>query len=202
MRALSIAATGMLAQQTNVEVIANNLANMNTTAFKAQRAEFQDLLYENIERPGAATADTGSVLPSGIQIGVGVRTAATYRLTSQGNLATDRKSLRPCDQRQGLFPRHDAGQHGRVHARRCVLAVARRPDRHREGLCRGSRHRHSAGRALGHDQRGRPGAGACRRLGRAADPGPARARALPQRLRLAGHRRQSLHRDRPHRAPC
>src|SRR5258705_11995313 len=88
MRAMSIAATGMLAQQTNVEVIANNLANMNSTAYKAQRAEFQDLLYQNIERPGAASADTGAVLPSGIQIGVGLRTAATYRLTAQGNLAS------------------------------------------------------------------------------------------------------------------
>jgi len=88
MRALSIAATGMLAQQMNVEVIANNLANMNTTAYKMQRAEFQDLLYQNIERPGAASADTGAVLPAGIQIGVGVRTAATYRITGQGNLAT------------------------------------------------------------------------------------------------------------------
>jgi flagellar basal-body rod protein FlgG len=88
MRALSIAATGMLAQQTNVEVIANNLANMNTTAYKMQRAEFQDLLYQNIERPGAASADTGAVLPAGIQIGVGVRTAATYRVTEQGNLAS------------------------------------------------------------------------------------------------------------------
>src|SRR6185295_48209 len=88
MRAMSIAATGMLAQQTNVEVIANNLANMNTTAYKSQRAEFQDLLYQNIERPGAASADTGAVLPSGIQIGVGGRTAATYRLTAQGNLAS------------------------------------------------------------------------------------------------------------------
>ena len=87
MRALSIAATGMLAQQTNVEVIANNLANMNTTAYKMQRAEFQDLLYQNIERPGAASADTGAVLPAGIQIGVGVRTAATYRITAQGNLS-------------------------------------------------------------------------------------------------------------------
>jgi flagellar basal-body rod protein FlgG len=87
MRALSIAATGMLAQQTNVEVIANNLANMNTTAYKMQRAEFQDLLYQNIERPGAASADTGTVLPAGIQIGVGVRTAATYRITAQGNLS-------------------------------------------------------------------------------------------------------------------
>jgi flagellar basal-body rod protein FlgG len=61
---------------------------MNTTAYKTQRAEFQDLLYQNIERPGAASADNGSVLPSGIQIGVGVRTAATYRITGQGNLAT------------------------------------------------------------------------------------------------------------------
>jgi flagellar basal-body rod protein FlgG len=88
MRALSIAATGMLAQQTNVEVIANNLANMNTTAYKMQRAEFQDLLYQNVERAGAQSADTGAVLPAGIQIGVGVRTAATYRITGQGNLAS------------------------------------------------------------------------------------------------------------------
>jgi flagellar basal-body rod protein FlgG len=85
---MSIAATGMLAQQTNVEVIANNLANMNTTAYKMQRAEFQDLLYQNVERPGSASADTGAVLPAGIQIGVGVRTAATYRITGQGNLAS------------------------------------------------------------------------------------------------------------------
>ena len=87
MRALSIAATGMLAQQTNVEVIANNLANMNTTSYKTQRAEFQDLLYQDVERPGSATADTGAVLPAGIQIGVGVRTGAIYRITGQGNLA-------------------------------------------------------------------------------------------------------------------
>jgi flagellar basal-body rod protein FlgG len=85
---MSIAATGMLAQQMNVEVIANNLANMNTTAYKMQRAEFQDLLYQNIERPGSASADTGAVLPAGIQIGVGVRAAATYRITGQGNIAT------------------------------------------------------------------------------------------------------------------
>jgi flagellar basal-body rod protein FlgG len=88
MRALSIAATGMLAQQTNVEVIANNLANMNTTGFKVQRAEFQDLLYQNIERSGAATSDANTLLPAGIQIGVGVRTAAIYRVTGQGNLAS------------------------------------------------------------------------------------------------------------------
>jgi len=86
MRALSIAATGMLAQQTNVEVIANNLANMNTTGYKTQRAEFQDLLYQNIEQPGAQSSDSGTLLPSGIQLGAGVRTAAVYRIISQGSL--------------------------------------------------------------------------------------------------------------------
>ena len=86
MRALSIASTGMLAQQTNVEVIANNLANMNTTGFKQQRAEFQDLLYQNIQTPGSQTSDNGAVAPNGIQIGAGVKTAAIYRITTQGDL--------------------------------------------------------------------------------------------------------------------
>jgi flagellar basal-body rod protein FlgG len=86
MRALSIAATGMLAQQTNVEVIANNLANMNTTAYKQQRAQFQDLLYQNVEQAGAQSSDSGTLLPSGIQLGAGVRTAAVYRLNTQGTL--------------------------------------------------------------------------------------------------------------------
>jgi len=88
MRALSIAATGMQAQQTNVEVIANNLANMNTTGYKQQRAEFQDLLYQNVEQPGAQTSDSGTVLPSGIQLGAGVRTAAVARIMSQGDLSS------------------------------------------------------------------------------------------------------------------
>ena len=86
MRALSIAATGMLAQQTNVEVIANNLANMNTTGYKEQRAAFQDLLYQNIQQPGAQSADTGTLVPNGIQLGAGVRTAAVYRITTAGDL--------------------------------------------------------------------------------------------------------------------
>lgn len=86
MRALSIAATGMLAQQTNVEVIANNLANMNTTGYKEQRAAFQDLLYQNLQQAGAQSSDAGTVLPSGIQLGAGVRTAAVYRVTKNGDL--------------------------------------------------------------------------------------------------------------------
>lgn len=85
MRSLSIAATGMLAQQTNVDVISNNIANMNTTAFKRQRAEFQDLLYQQVSRPGASTGDNTRV-PSGIQIGSGVRTGGVYRILEQGTL--------------------------------------------------------------------------------------------------------------------
>ncbi|MCJ8157709.1 flagellar basal-body rod protein FlgG [Sphingomonas sp. LaA6.9] len=84
MRSLSIAATGMLAQQTNVDVISNNIANMNTTAFKRQRAEFQDLLYQQVSRPGASSSADGTRVPSGIQIGAGVRTGGVYRITDQG----------------------------------------------------------------------------------------------------------------------
>jgi flagellar basal-body rod protein FlgG len=85
MRSLSIASTGMLAQQTNVDVISNNIANMNTTGFKRQRAEFQDLLYEQIERPGTATGNETKA-PSGIQIGAGVKTGGVYRIQQQGAL--------------------------------------------------------------------------------------------------------------------
>lgn len=86
MSALEIAATGMLAQQLNVEVISNNLANMNTTAFKRQRAEFQDLLYQDLLRVGSTSSDTSTIVPTGIQLGVGVKLASIYRITEQGNL--------------------------------------------------------------------------------------------------------------------
>lgn len=90
MRSLSIASTGMLAQQLNVEVISNNIANMNTTGYKRQRAEFQDLLYQNLNRTGAQSSDAGTVVPTGVQVGVGVRTAAVYRINDQGNvISTD-----------------------------------------------------------------------------------------------------------------
>ncbi|HEX4270090.1 MAG TPA: flagellar basal-body rod protein FlgG, partial [Rhizomicrobium sp.] len=103
MRALSIASTGMLAQQTNVEVIANNLANMNTTAFKEQRAEFQDLLYQNVVTPGAQTSDQGTFAPNGIQIGAGVKTAATYRITTQGDLSSTSNPYDVAIQGPGYF---------------------------------------------------------------------------------------------------
>src|SRR3546814_17620959 len=88
MRSLNTCAYGMLAKQLNVEVISNNVANMSTTGFKRQRAEFQDLLYQNLRRPGATSSDANTIVPSGIQIGVGVRAAGVYRLHEQGNLTT------------------------------------------------------------------------------------------------------------------
>ncbi len=84
MRALRIAATGMAAQQLNVEVISNNIANMNTVGYKAQRAEFEDLLYDNVQRPGAQSSDTGTVVPTGVQLGSGVKTGSVYRIMTQG----------------------------------------------------------------------------------------------------------------------
>jgi flagellar basal-body rod protein FlgG len=86
MRALSIASTGMLAQQLNVEVISNNIANLNTTGYKRQRAEFQDLLYQSVERVGSTTSQSATRAPSGIQIGLGVRTGGVYRVADQGGL--------------------------------------------------------------------------------------------------------------------
>lgn len=86
MKALNIAATGMLAQQLNVEVISNNLSNISTTAFKRQRAEFQDLLYQNQLRAGSTSNEAGTIVPSGVQLGLGVATGAVYRINEQGVL--------------------------------------------------------------------------------------------------------------------
>src|SRR3546814_14271550 len=77
MQSLSIATTGMAAQQLNVEVISNNIANMNTTGYKRQRAEFQDLLYQDQRRVGPNSSDPGTIVPSGIQLGVRLTPAAT-----------------------------------------------------------------------------------------------------------------------------
>ena len=86
MRALQIAATGMAAQQMRVEVISNNLANMNTTGYNARRAEFADLHYQQMTRPGTINAADGTVVPAGIQLGLGVRPAAISVQLAQGSL--------------------------------------------------------------------------------------------------------------------
>ncbi len=84
MQALRTAATGMAAQQMNVEVISNNIANMNTVGFKKQRAEFQDLLYQTVEQAGAQSSDQGTIVPTGVQIGAGVKAGSVYRIGTQG----------------------------------------------------------------------------------------------------------------------
>jgi flagellar basal-body rod protein FlgG len=93
----------MLAQQLNVEVISNNIANMNTTAYKRQRAEFQDLLYQNQRRVGSQAADNNAIVPAGVQLGLGVKAAAVYRITEQGNLTTTGNQLDLAMQGKGYF---------------------------------------------------------------------------------------------------
>lgn len=104
MRSLSIAASGMLAQQTNVDVISHNIANMNTTGFKRQRAEFQDLLYQQEMRPGSSAGGNDSRVPSGIQIGAGVKTGAVYRIEQQGALTNTGNRYDLAIEGRGYFP--------------------------------------------------------------------------------------------------
>lgn len=87
MRALHIAAAGMSAQQMRVDTISNNLANMSTTGYNARRAEFADLHYQQLARPGTINASDGTVLPTGVQLGLGVRPASVSIMLSQGSLA-------------------------------------------------------------------------------------------------------------------
>ena len=103
MRSLDIAGTGMQAQQTNVEVISNNIANMTTTGFKRRRAEFQDLIYQNLRRVGSNSSDNGTIVPSGAQVGLGVKTAAIYRIHEQGNLQQTSNSLDVAIRGNGFF---------------------------------------------------------------------------------------------------
>lgn len=93
MRALTIAATGMSAQQLHVEVIANNIANINTTAFKRARAEFTDLLYQAERLQGASNRGGDNIVPEGAQVGLGVRTSAIRNLHVQGSLASTGNKL-------------------------------------------------------------------------------------------------------------
>ena len=103
MRSLSVAATGMMAQQLHVEVISNNIANMTTTGYKRRRAEFQDLLYQNQRRIGSSSSAEGTVVPAGVQLGLGVKTAAVYRIHEQGELINTENSFDLAIQGDGYF---------------------------------------------------------------------------------------------------
>jgi flagellar basal-body rod protein FlgG len=102
MRALNTAASGMAAQQTSVDVIAHNLANVNTTGFRKQRAEFEDLIYQTIRTPGGTTGE-GQKLPTGIQIGEGVRLVSTTQMHMQGSLLQTGSNLDLAIEGTGFF---------------------------------------------------------------------------------------------------
>ncbi len=101
-RSLSIAATGMSAQQTQLESISNNIANANTDGFKKQRVDFQDLLYQTVRAAGAQTSAT-TRSPTGLQLGSGVRVAGTARVFSQGNTVVTTNPMDLAIQGDGMF---------------------------------------------------------------------------------------------------
>lgn len=100
---LDIAAGGLQAQQTNVDVISQNLANLSTTGYKRQIPEFRDLLYQNIKRVGSTSSDTGTIVPTGIQLGLGVQTAAIHRDIQQGTLQSTTEPLDLAINGRGYF---------------------------------------------------------------------------------------------------
>lgn len=102
LRSLFTAATGMSAQQLNVDVISHNLANVNTTGFKKGRAEFQDLIYQTMIQPGAPS-DDGTQYPSGIQVGLGVRPVAVAKFFTPGDLVNTGNSLDLAIDGEGFF---------------------------------------------------------------------------------------------------
>lgn len=103
MQALHTAATGMAAQELNVQVISNNIANLRTTGFKKQTAAFQDLIYEHIRRVGAQASDQGTILPVGVDIGGGVKTVGTPRSMTQGTLSQTGNDLDLAISGEGFF---------------------------------------------------------------------------------------------------
>lgn len=103
MRALYTAATGMMAQEKNVEVISNNVANMRTTGFKRQTIHFQDLLYEHQRRAGSPTSDQNTQVPAGIFIGSGAKVVATPRIMSQGNVSQTERTYDMAIRGEGFF---------------------------------------------------------------------------------------------------
>jgi flagellar basal-body rod protein FlgG len=102
MRSLWTAATGMIGQELNMDVVANNLANVNTAGFKKSRVDFEDLLYQTLRQPGAAQA-TGQLIPTGIQVGMGVRPVAVQKLFSQGDYQQTDNQLDLAIEGEGFF---------------------------------------------------------------------------------------------------
>ena len=117
--ALWSAKTGLDAQNTQMAIIANNLANANTTGFKSQRAAFQDLLYQNIRQVGAQSTQN-TQYSTGLTLGTGVRIVATETNYAQGSVTPDQRPPGSVDLGPRILADHDARRHARLHARRIV----------------------------------------------------------------------------------
>ena len=103
MMALRTAATGMAAQDLNVDVISNNIANMNTVGFKKGRAEFEDLIYQNVEQAGSQSSSQGTIVPTGVQVGAGVKAGSVYTISTQGSMTQTSNPLDMAVQGAGYF---------------------------------------------------------------------------------------------------
>ena len=147
MNALQIAATGMSAQQMKVDVISNNLANMSTTGYNARRADFADLMYQQLQLPGAISASDGTILPTGVQVGLGVRPATVSVVLEQGSLAQTGGDLDVAIQGRGYLEVTMPDGSSAYTRDGALQRVRRWRDRHRRRLRGRARHHHSRRRA-------------------------------------------------------
>ena len=157
MRALQIAASGMSAQQMRVEVISNNLANMNTTGYNARRAEFADLHYQQLSRPGTINAANGVVLPTGVQLGLGVRPTAVSQMIEQGASVATGGDLDLSIEGHGYLEITMPDGRSAYTRDGGLKLIGRRAHRHLGRLSGGAGHHHPVRRPVGHDQRRRRG---------------------------------------------
>ena len=195
MRALHTAATGMMAQELNVQVISNNIANMRTSGYKRQRAEFQDLLYEHVSRVGHADLDPGQH-PAGRHR---TRRRRAHRRHPAGDDAghapAHRQHIRPRHPRRRFLQDRDAGRHLHLYPRRLVPDGRAGPHRHAAGQRVAARHHRPAELDRDHHQPAGPGLGDRPGLGHADRARPDHADPLRQQGRPAGDRRQPVRRD-------
>ena len=145
-RSLWISKTGLDAQQMQMDVIANNLANVSTNGFKRSRAVFEDLLYQTLRQPGAQSSQQ-TQLPSGLQIGTGVRPVATERIFTQGNLQQTGNIAGCGDPGQRFLPGVAARRHHGLYARRFVSVRQPGSARDVQRISRAAGDHHSAQRA-------------------------------------------------------
>ena len=159
MQALHTAATGMAAQELNVQVISNNIANLRTTGYKKQTAAFQDLIYEHIRRVGAQSSDQGTILPVGIDIGGGVKTVGTPRSMTQGTLSQTGNDLDLAITGEGFFKIQMPDGTYPIHPRRHLPDGQPGPHRQRPGQSGAARDHDPAERVGPDGQRPGPGLG-------------------------------------------